>query len=180
MFLSATACLSYPFPQMMSSEFYLGARLISGGRRRRNPSKKQDTSAKPCIFWTTFLVWFFFLFWVKFLTFDTRKLAQKQNARRLTLMIQILTCGVTCEEEIRMSMDISELQSHVLLGMWHRGDILEGNVDVNGHSFCIWKRHVTLWIWSWTSNEICPTYALRQNIECTLLTNNIGKTLKCL
>ena len=25
---------------------------------------------------------------------------------------------------------------------------------------CFWKRHVTLWIWSWPSNEICQTYTL--------------------
>ena len=24
--------------------------------------------------------------------------------------------------------------------------------------FVFWKHHVTLWIWSWTSNEICQTY----------------------
>ena len=24
--------------------------------------------------------------------------------------------------------------------------------------FCFWKRHVTLWIWSWTLNKICQTY----------------------
>ena len=31
------------------------------------------------------------------------------------------------------------------------------SIDIH---FCFWKRHVTLWIWSWTSNEICQTYTL--------------------
>ena len=31
--------------------------------------------------------------------------------------------------------------------------------------FCFWKHHVTLWISSWTSNEICQTYSL---VPCSL------------
>ena len=32
-----------------------------------------------------------------------------------------------------------KLKQHVLLGMWHQGDILEEKVDVNRHSFLFWK-----------------------------------------
>ena len=34
------------------------------------------------------------------------------------------------------------------------GDILESNVHVNWQIFFFKKHHTTLWIWSWTSNEI--------------------------
>jgi hypothetical protein len=63
-----------------------------------------------------------------------------------------------------MSIDMLEIElactTSLLLGMHHWGDILEENVDVKSHSFLFWKRHVTFWIWSWTSNEICQTYTL--------------------
>ena len=35
-------------------------------------------------------------------------------------------------------------------------------MSINIH-FCFWKRHVTLWIWGWTSHEICQTYTLLVN-----------------
>ena len=49
------------------------------------------------------------------------------------------TCSVTCDENNHTSVDILKLTWHVLLGMWHWGDILDVNVDVNWHSFSFSK-----------------------------------------
>jgi hypothetical protein len=75
----------------------------------------------------------------------------------------MLTCSVTCEEKMTRRLTLWKHKWHLLLGMWHWGDILEENVDVNWYSFLLWKRHVTLWSRSWTSNEICQTYTLVVN-----------------
>jgi hypothetical protein len=72
-----------------------------------------------------------------------------------------LTCSVTCERSTACQLTHSKLKWHVVLDMWHWGDILEKKIkmSVDIH-FCFWKRHVTLWIWSWPSNQNCQTYTL--------------------
>ena len=62
-----------------------------------------------------------------------------------------------------------KLKWHVVLGMWHWGDILEKNVHVNWHSFFIFENVMWhFWIRSWTSNKICQTYTLLLSLRlCT-------------
>ena len=83
---------------------------------------------------------------------DTQKI---KFAHQLIPKIQILTCSVTCEEKTTLHVTLWKLTWHILLGVWYRDNILEENVEVT--RFRSWKRHVTLWIWSWTSNKICQT-----------------------
>ena len=40
---------------------------------------------------------------------------------------------------------------------WHERNMMYMSVDIH---FSLWKRQMTLWIWSWISNEICQTYTL--------------------
>jgi hypothetical protein len=54
-----------------------------------------------------------------------------------------------------------KLKQHILPGIWHRGDISERTIDVTWHPLkYIWKHHMTLWIRSWMSYEICQIYTL--------------------
>jgi hypothetical protein len=77
----------------------------------------------------------------KFSTFDTQKLAQKEIARQSTrAQFRFLTCGVTCEgKKTTHQLTLERLNWHVLLRLWHWGDIFDENVDVNWHSFSFLK-----------------------------------------
>ena len=65
------------------------------------------------------------------------------------------------KKKITRQMTLYKLKWHVLLGIWHWGDILEENVDVNWHSFLFLK----------TS---CDTLDLKLNVKWNLSNMHIG------
>ena len=75
----------------------------------------------------------------KFWYLIRKKLAQKLNAYQFTHTIYILTCSVTCEENITRQLTLYKLRGHLLLGICCWGDILEDNVNVNWHSFFVFE-----------------------------------------
>ena len=90
---------------------------------------------------------------------------QPKQCVSLTKKLQVFEIW---QKKTTRQLTLWKLKWHILLGMWHWGVILEENVDVNWHSFfCLWKRHMTLWIWSWTSNEI-HQYTLNPSKRWTL------------
>ena len=59
---------------------------------------------------------------------------------------------------------LDKLTWHVLLTIWHWGDILEENVDVNWHSFMFFKTWCDTLNLKLNSNEICQTHVLKATI----------------
>lgn len=61
-----------------------------------------------------------------------------------------------------------KLKWHVLLGMWHWGDILEENVDINWHYFCLKTSCDTLELklgfkWNLSNIQITPSILREEN-----------------
>ena len=70
-------------------------------------------------------------------------------------------CSVIFKEMYHTSIDTLEIEMtcttrHVTL-RWYFRSKYRISIDIH---LCFEKHHVTLWIWSWMSNEICQTHTL--------------------